>query len=318
MIARLRAMTLSLPFLLSFAVSPATEPAPKPSEQQAGITTLTGEQARTLVADSRGLALRLDGLTTLPADVAQALGSFRGQLLKLDGVTTLGADAARPLAAFEGRHLSLGGLKTLAPDAARALAGFAGASLSLDGLSELPPEVAKALAEFKGDQLSLNGLSSLSADTAEALAAYKGNNLSLEGLTTLPDEAATALMGYKGQRLWLDGPSSLSVAGAKLVVHTTRSHGTGVRLSKLTALDTADAVEAATILAGIKGPLRLPNLKKLSPNTLTTLFAKTDTLLPEFETLELIAEADGSKSSFATKPADFNKAQKDRRKKLGF
>jgi hypothetical protein len=65
-------------------------------------------------------------------------------------------------------------------------------------------------------------------------------------------------------------------------------------LSAVTALDSPDSVAIAQALATRKGPLTLPNLKKISPKTLTALIEKQDVEIPLIETLELIPEPDGS------------------------
>ena len=90
------------------------------------IERLTLEQARTLAEFNRG-ALYLRGLTTLNANVAEALAEFKGNTgLFLNGLTTLDADTAKTLAKFKGYALSLKGLTTLDADTAKALADYAG------------------------------------------------------------------------------------------------------------------------------------------------------------------------------------------------
>ena len=65
-------------------------------------------------------------------------------------------------------------------------------------------------------------------------------------------------------------------------------------LFHVSALDSPDSVAIAQALATRKGPLSLPNLKKISPKTLTALLKKKDVDIPLIETLELIQEPDGS------------------------
>ena len=65
-------------------------------------------------------------------------------------------------------------------------------------------------------------------------------------------------------------------------------------LPSLTALDSPDSIAVAQSLATRKGPLSLPNLKKVSPKTLSALIEKEDVEIPLIETLELIQEPDGS------------------------
>jgi hypothetical protein len=65
-------------------------------------------------------------------------------------------------------------------------------------------------------------------------------------------------------------------------------------LPSLAALDSPDSVAIAKALATRKGPLSLPNLKKISPKTLSALLEKEDIEIPLIESLELIPEPDGS------------------------
>jgi hypothetical protein len=137
----------------------------------------------------------------------------------------------------------------------------------LRGLTNVDASTAKVLAEFKGESLFLDGLTTLDADSAKALAEFRGRCLSLRGLTTLDANTATAI---SASEKW-DG-----------------------ELSSLAALDFSDSVAIAKALASRKRPLSLPNLKKLSPKTLTALIEKEDIEIPLIETLELIPEPDGS------------------------
>ena len=118
----------------------------------------------------------------------------------------------------------------------------------------------------------------------------------LYGLTTLDAATAKGLAEFKG-RLYLTkavtesfcmkNPLTPETALAWAVV----SNG---NLSHVTALDSPDAVAIAKALATRKGPLWLPNLKKISPKTLAALLKKEDVEIPLIETLELIQEPDGS------------------------
>ncbi len=65
-------------------------------------------------------------------------------------------------------------------------------------------------------------------------------------------------------------------------------------------------------LAKRKGQLSLPNLKKLSPKTLTALIEKEDVEIPLLETLELIQEPDGSPTEDFVIPEGFQEWQKAR------
>jgi hypothetical protein len=192
--------------------------------------------------------------------------------LKLDGLTALDADTAKALAEFEGKAIFLGRLPTLDADSAQALAGFKGKFLHLDGLAKLDADTARAVAEFKGGRLSLNGLHTLDADTATALAEYVGR-------LSLGSSMVTQFIAKH--------PLSKDTAAA----HVALLNG---RLSHVIALDSTDAVTVAQALAARKGPLALPNLKKISPKTLSALVEKQGVDIPLIEKLELITEPDGS------------------------
>jgi hypothetical protein len=250
----------------------------------AGLTTLSDEVAAAL-AQHEG-ALSLTGLTTLSAEAATALAQHRGVWLSLHGLTTISDEVATALAQHKGT-LYLNGLTTLSAEAAKGLAQHKG-TLFLTGLTTLSAEVATTLAQRKGNRLSLDCLTTLSAEAAAALAQHKGD-LSLNGLTTLSDEAAKALAQHEGS-LSL-GSISFSRTPDSALVWATLLQG---QLDAVTALDSPDAVAIAKALATRKGRLSLPNLKKLSPKTLSALIEKEDIEIPLIETLELIPEPDGS------------------------
>jgi hypothetical protein len=65
----------------------------------------------------------------------------------------------------------------------------------------------------------------------------------------------------------------------------------------------------AKALATRKGPLSLPNLKKLSPKTLSALIEKEDIEIPLIESLELIPEPDGSPTDDFVIPEGFQQRQ---------
>jgi hypothetical protein len=300
-----------------------------------------GKRMMPLRDGSRGRPrLVLNGLTTLDADTAKALAGFDGDLLCLDGLTTLDADTATALAGFKSDHplLYLNGVTTLDAETAKVLAGFKGYALCLDGLTTLDADTAKAIADSKVQSLRLNGLTTLDADTATAIAAFKGPLLFLNGVTTLDAETAKALAGFKGYSLGLDGLTTLDADTAKALAGfkvypwlslaglTTLDAETvtafaetanalaadkkrPVVLSGITAFDSPDSVAIAEALATYKGRLCLPNLKKISPKTLSALVAKEDVEIPLIETLELIAEPDGSPNDDFVIPEGFKELQ---------
>jgi tartrate dehydratase beta subunit/fumarate hydratase class I family protein len=267
----------------------------------AGLTTLSDEVAAAL-AQHEG-ALLLTGLTTLSAEAATALAQHRGVWLSLHGLTTISDEVATALAQHTGR-LSLNGLTTLSPEAIKALARHKGA-LEFDGLTTLSAEAVKALAQHKGTMsLSLAGLTTLSAEAVKALARYNGT-LYLNGLTTLSDEAAKALAQHEGSLSLASISFSLTPDSA--LVWATLLQG---QLDAVTALDSPDSVSIAKALATRKGRLSLPNLKKLSPKTLSALIEKEDIEIPLIETLELIPEPDGSVTEDFVIPEGFQQQQK--------
>jgi len=85
-------------------------------------------------------------------------------------------------------------------------------------------------------------------------------------------------------------------------------------LPNLTALDTPDSVAIAQALATRKGRLALPNLKKISPKTLSALIEKEDVEIPLIETLELIQEPDGSVTEDFVIPEWLEERQKQQRR----
>ena len=75
----------------------------------------------------------------------------------------------------------------------------------------------------------------------------------------------------------------------------------------ITAIDSVDSFAIAQALAARKGPLSLPNLKRISPKTLSALIEKQDVELPLIETPELIPEPDGSPTEDFVIPEAFQK-----------
>ena len=219
--------------------------------------------------------------------------------------------ARKMVAEFKGPWLYLNGLTTLDADTAKALAAFKGQGLYLNVLTTLDADTAKALAEFKGQGLHLNGLITLDADTAKALTELKCQGLYLNGLTTLDADTTKPLAEFKGQVLSLDGLTTLDAATAKALASLKAWDGT---LPNLRTIDSPDSVAIATALATRKGPLSLPNLKKISPMTLTALIQKEDVEIPLIETLELIPEPDGGVTDDFVIPQWLEERQKEQRR----
>jgi hypothetical protein len=263
---------------------------------------------------------RLPEVTELSADGAEALAAYEGQHLWLDGLVEVSADVATALAKCRVEVLRLHGLQTLPADAARGLAAFKGQSLLLNSVATLSPEAAEAIAAFQGDRLDLNLLKTLSPEAARSLAGFAGGELWLNNLTTLEPEVVTALTAFKGDNLVLStfchrlgNGIPLDADAARLVCTCARGNSL-VSLWQLSALETADAVEIATILATARGRLAIPNLKRISPKTLTALVTKEDIEIPLIEKLELIREPDGSPTEDFAIPEGFLEFQKRQRR----
>ena len=73
----------------------------------------------------------------------------------------------------------------------------------------------------------------------------------------------------------------------------------------MTEFIAADSVAVAAALAKRPGVLALPNLKKISPKTLSALIEKQDVEIPRIETLELIPEPDGGPTDDFVVPEGF-------------
>jgi hypothetical protein len=194
------------------------------------LTTLTVAEAERLVFQDpseppRQIRLELDGLTTLPQDVAEVFArptphTYR---ITLDGLATLSPQVAEALVR-NANYLSLSGLRTISPELAEVFGKYRGdlilnsvasmtpavaaavaqgkGFLCLNGLTAFSPETASALAGSSARQITLNGVSEISPEVARALAAAR-SDLYLNGLKTITTEVADALVGYRGDRLWL-------------------------------------------------------------------------------------------------------------------
>jgi hypothetical protein len=114
---------------------------------------------------------------------------------------------------------------------------------------------------------------------------------------TMPDpNTVGALVGFEGM-LSLSNEAQESFFQKTPLTSETALAWAAIsngQLPSITALDAPDSVAIAQALAGRKGPLALPHLKKLSPKTLSALIKKEDVEIPLVETLELIPEPDGS------------------------
>ena len=122
------------------------------------------------------------------------------------------------------------------------------------------------------------------------------------------DEAADALACHEGelkvkpQAFPIDKPLTVDRA----LTWATLLQGD---LSRVIAIDSTDSVAVAQALARRQGPVKLPNLKKISPKTLAALIQKEDVEIPLIETLELIPEPDGSVTDDFVIPEGFRERQ---------
>jgi hypothetical protein len=309
-----------------------------------GLTTLSADAAAALGSfagsKSGGDKLNLFGLTTLDAEAARGLAAFRGNL-ELDGLTEIDAETAAALATYAGPKLSLRGLKSLSAETAKQLAKAKAWDGDLRSLREISDEAAAALAGFDGKGLTIPGgplsdravqtlagfrgaslyliVPRLSDESVRALAAFKGESLSLAGLEEPPAELAGLLPEFACKNLslhpwefYLGGRQPVTLADARLVAAYADRLGKTCVLPKITGFETPDAVEVAEILAAATGSLSIPNLKRVSPRTLTALIEKGNIELPPIEFIELIQEPDGSPTDDFMVPKGFQLRQKAR------
>lgn len=137
--------------------------------------------------DGAASVLRIDNISSLSAEAAEALAAHEGVLV-LNGLTSLTPAVATSLARRVGNSnavrsngssptvrragtLVLNGLETLSTESAAALAAFTG-ELVLKAITELAPACATALAKHPG-RLHLTGLTRLSSECYAALQAHK-------------------------------------------------------------------------------------------------------------------------------------------------
>ena len=169
-----------------------------------------------------------------------------------------GSAAANPFGVTRQGGDAIAALKSLTPEQARALVAKRSDATARIGTGKAALAFARGGVSFRG-ALMLTSLESLDAETAAALAGFPGS-VSLDGLTEVSPELVRAL-GDLNKRS-IKGVTSLSPEAAAAVVE-------GFRGASLT-------------------------LKRVSPRTLTALIENGNIELPPSESLELIAEPDGS------------------------
>ena len=155
-------------------------------------------------------------------------------------------------------------------------------------------------------------MTTLDADTAGAIAECKATFIGLQGLTKLEAGAAERLAGFRAKKIHLREKVKKKFLPEPLTPENPLTPETALTFridafSRLTALESPDSVEIAKALASREGPLPLPNLKKISPKTLTALLHKADVEIPPLETLELIQEPDGGPTEDFVIPEGFQR-----------
>ena len=116
-------------------------------ENTSELKSLTVAEAVELVARKKNLLL--DGLTSLPPDVAGALAEQSQGLLFLRGLTELSTASAEKLTSQKQGTIFLQGITSLSPQLAVALSGHQG-TLVLSGLKTVTPETAEILVKHEG------------------------------------------------------------------------------------------------------------------------------------------------------------------------
>lgn len=231
--------------VIAWTAGCTTRPTPPPGS--GAPTSLTvAEAERAIFQDPteppRLIRLELDGLTTLPQEVADVFArpTRHTYRISLDGLTALSPQAAEALVA-NATYLSLGGLEAISPEVAEVLGTYRGelllngvasmtpavaaavsqetADLILNGLTTLSPETARALAgnQSHAQGVVLNGLSEISPEVARGLAATR-KSLILNGLKTMTPEVAEALVEYPGPGLSLPFVDGKSVAPETMAI----------------------------------------------------------------------------------------------------
>jgi mono/diheme cytochrome c family protein len=250
-----------------------------------GVTSLSDEAAQAFAKHTGG-RLYLNGVTSLSPAAAQAMSQRKGgapsHQVRLDGLTSLSAEEAEALAGMNGHQWEprFPRLKTVPVDVARALAKRDG--ISMEGLTSLSDEAAMIL----GPKLNgrLPALKELSPEVAKSLAKVRGS-LILDGLTELADDAAAALGKDHSGDLHLNGLKKLSPAAAQAIC----KRGGDLHLNGLTEipLDILKAMAAQQVGGNIKPRVHLKGLATLSDEAAAILssWPKWSGELPALTTL---------------------------------
>jgi len=169
----------------------------------------------------------------------------------------------------------------------------------VEGLT--PDQARKLVKEFPGVELEIENKRSAQWTLS--------NCLPLKGLKSLDPDTAKALAGYDKGPLVLSGLTTLDADTARALAAIDTWNG---QLPGLTAFESSDSIAIAKALATRKGSLSLPNLKRISPKTLSALITKEDVEIPLIEKLELIPESDGGGTEDFVIPKEFEERQKQK------
>ena len=231
-----------------------------------------------------------------------ALAGPEMRQLHLEKVLTV-AEAEK--LATANHDLALFGLASLAADVAATLAPHRH-TLRAPGLAHLDAEVAAALARHVGP-VELPDLRRLeSVDLARRLA-MQDNAYALVSVSEFTPDVAAALVSSEH---WIGRQPRLAVLAPEVAAILAASRKWDGQLPGVTEFIAADSVAVAAALAKRPGVLALPNLKKISPKTLSALIEKQDVEIPRIETLELIPEPDGSPTDDFVVPEGFQDRQR--------
>jgi hypothetical protein len=241
------------------------------------------------------------GGAATPAELARPVGP-KMQPLRLEKVLTV-AEAEK--LAVTNHDLSLLGLSSLAADVAATLAPHRH-TLRAPGLAHLDAEVAAALARHVGP-VELPDLRRLeSVDLARRLA-MQDNAYALVSVSEFTPDVAAVLVSSEH---WIGRQPRFAVLAPEVAAILAASRKWDGQLPGVTEFIAADSVAVAAALATRPGVLALPNLKKISPKTLSALIEKQDVEIPRIETLELIPEPDGSPTDDFVVPEGFQDRQR--------
>ena len=243
------------------------------------LNTLSTGAAKYLLKCPEGLAF--SRLKVLEPDVAQILSKYQFHL-QFPGVKWVSDETAATLANFR-TTVELNNLTSYSEKAAFSLAklrffdfmgGFEKPSsefvkkvirkypkrtLRFSRMKTLLPETAETLIS-SDSQFDLSNLKNIGAESAKIIANHKGPHLKLDGLLKISDKAAKALLHYKG-KLSLQSLRVSSEIQSKLLVKKARfTEHTFDHIHELPE-------EWATHFEHAEGELRLPYLKKLTPET---------------------------------------------------